>query len=463
MRLTLTLLCLCSTVAAAADLPGLKVDGSRRYLETTDGAPFFYLADTAWELFHRLDRDEAIAYLDDRAEKGFNVVQPVALAELGGLTVANPYGHLPLIDGDPTRPDVRPGPENDYWDHVDFVIDAAAERGIYTALLPTWGSHWQVAPWQKRNNKRTPLGLVFNSDNARTYGRWIATRYRDRPVIWVLGGDRDIVTDADEAVTDAMAAGIGEVVGDSQLITYHPSGAGRPYHERLFANEWLDFMMVQSGHGRCVDNGGLIATNRARSPAKPVVDGEPNYEDITRGFNLKHGRFDDREVRRAAWRAVLSGAAGHTYGHNAVWQMHDGGPDGRFAATRSWREALDRPGADDMRHLRDFAERNDWTEWKPRPDAVTEDDVPACETAACVAAGESLILYISTRRAVTVRDATLADGPIDVEYFDVRTGSKRSATVNAEPDGSVRIAPPDGEAVDWVAVITSRRNSERGL
>ena len=76
----------CSLVAVveAAPLPRLKVSENKRYLVTEDGKPFFWLGDTAWELFHRLDRRDAEAYLKNRAEKGFTVVQAVALAEACG-------------------------------------------------------------------------------------------------------------------------------------------------------------------------------------------------------------------------------------------------------------------------------------------------------------------------------------------------------------------------------------------
>jgi hypothetical protein len=58
---------------------------------TADGRPFFWLGDTAWELFHRLNREEATRYLEDRASKGFTVIQAVALAELDGLNTPNAY------------------------------------------------------------------------------------------------------------------------------------------------------------------------------------------------------------------------------------------------------------------------------------------------------------------------------------------------------------------------------------
>src|SRR5438093_1563944 len=76
---------------AAERLPRLKVSENKRFLVREDGSPFFYLGDTAWELFHRLRREEAERYLKDRAAKGFTVIQAVVLAELDGLHDPNPY------------------------------------------------------------------------------------------------------------------------------------------------------------------------------------------------------------------------------------------------------------------------------------------------------------------------------------------------------------------------------------
>src|SRR3954471_22033173 len=76
--------------ATAADgLPRLKVSENRRFLVKEDGSPLFYLGDTAWELFHRLDRPEAARYLEGRADKGFPVIQAVVLAELDRLHTPN--------------------------------------------------------------------------------------------------------------------------------------------------------------------------------------------------------------------------------------------------------------------------------------------------------------------------------------------------------------------------------------
>ena len=66
---------------AAHARPMLEIAPGGRHLQTSEGEPFFYLGDTAWALFHRLTREEAEIYLRDRADKGFTVIQAVALAE----------------------------------------------------------------------------------------------------------------------------------------------------------------------------------------------------------------------------------------------------------------------------------------------------------------------------------------------------------------------------------------------
>ena len=155
-----------------------------RYLAWEDGEPFFYLGDTAWEIFHRLNREEAAWYMAQRARQGFTAVQGVALAEMEGLTVPNAYGRLPLLltDGvpDPAKPDTQAG--YSYWDHVDYIVEEAGRNGIFIALLPTWGDKYNLR-WGKGPE-------IFTKENAYLYGKWIADRYRDREnIIWMLGGD----------------------------------------------------------------------------------------------------------------------------------------------------------------------------------------------------------------------------------------------------------------------------------
>ena len=197
--LTATLLAAAS-ISEAAELPKLKVSDNHRFLVTESGTPFFWLGDTAWELFHRLNREDAERYLRDRAEKGFTVIQAVALAEVNGLGDPNSYGHLPLENNDPTKPAVKDGPQNDYWDHVDFIVEKANSLGLYIGFLPTWGDKW---------NKKWGMGPeIFTPQNAETYGEWLGQRYKDKGIVWVLGGDRPIESDAHKEIIRAMAKGL---------------------------------------------------------------------------------------------------------------------------------------------------------------------------------------------------------------------------------------------------------------
>ena len=140
--------------ACAQELKTLQVSPNGHYLQYVDGKPFFYLGDTAWELFHRLDREEADKYLDNRARKGYNVIQAVVLSEVDGVDVPNAYGYKPLVERNPARPATKDGDNNDYWDHVDYIVKNANAKGMYVGLLPTWGRWW------KDNNP------IFNEKNA---------------------------------------------------------------------------------------------------------------------------------------------------------------------------------------------------------------------------------------------------------------------------------------------------------
>ncbi|HAX95350.1 MAG TPA: endoglucanase, partial [Prolixibacteraceae bacterium] len=214
-------------------LPLLKVSNDHSYIVTASDDPFFWLGDTAWEMIHRLDREEVDRYLTDRANKGFTLIQTVILAELDGLNTPNAYGEKPLVNNDPTQLNDK------YFQHVDYVLKKAGKLGLYIGLLPTWGDKF---------NKKWGTGPeIFNPENAKIYGKLLAQRYlRHNNVIWILGGDRALENETHYAVIRAMAQGIREV--DKQhLITYHPVGAKRAT-DFLKEDPWLDLDMFQSGH-----------------------------------------------------------------------------------------------------------------------------------------------------------------------------------------------------------------------
>jgi hypothetical protein len=204
------LLSLPGTAAAAAAVTGrLRVADNHRYLQYENGKPFFYLGDTAWALFQRLNREEATQYLTNRSQKGFTVIQAVVLPPADVLKSPNAYGDLPFVEGDPTRPNEA------YFRHVDFIVNKAKELGLFIGMLPSWGSHWATGK------------SIFNPTTARRYSRFLGERYKDKAIIWILGGDRSITNDAERATVDALAAGLkdGDGGGSFENLPSHGAGA----------------------------------------------------------------------------------------------------------------------------------------------------------------------------------------------------------------------------------------------
>lgn len=433
----------------------LRVSDNKRYLITEDGQPFFWLGDTAWELFHKTTRKEAEHYLKQRSEQGYNVVQAVALAELEGLSVPNAYGMTPLLENDegrfdPTKPDVREG-EYDYWDHVDYVIDTAAAYGIYIALLPTWGDKYNVM-WGKGPD-------IFDPSNAAQFGEWIANRYKDRSnLVWVLGGDRPLNELRHFEIVNGFAEGIRRGGGGRHLITFHPMG-GSSSSKHVHHEEWLDFNMIQSGHGDpVVTNYKHVQADYERQPVKPTLDAEPCYEDHPISFKPENGYFDEADVRKAAYYALLSGAFGHTYGHHSVWCMSQGQLSSTYTDNpgayiiMSWKEALNRPGANQMKHARSLMESRPLAERRPDQSLLHSNYEGANYIAA--ARGERYaFIYSPHGLAVQVQLESLPGEQLRASWFDPRTGENTDAGVHRN-EGILTIKPPtSGRGQDWVLVL----------
>ncbi len=429
-------------------LPRLRVSENRRFLIEEDGSPFFYLGDTAWELFHRLDREEADRYLRDRAAKGFTVIQAVVLAELDGLHVPNPYGHTPLKNDDPTQPN------EEYFRHVDWVVDRAAELGLYIGMLPTWGDKW---------NKKWGVGPeIFTPQNALAYGEWLGRRYRDRPIIWIVGGDRPIESEGHRAIIDAMARGLRKGDGGSHLITFHPpggAGSAQWFHDA----DWLDFNMRQNGH--VAEFNPRYATTRTdydRAPVKPVIDGEPVYEDHPVSFKASDfGHSTSTDVRRPLYWNLFTGAFGHTYGHHSVWQMWQPGRNPVNNPLMPWHKAIDQPGAAQMQYGRRLLESRPFLTRIPDDSIIVTDrvatSIPGAGRYRFVAtrdaAGTYAMVYVPVGRRFSVRMDKITGPKVKAWWYNPRSG--KASAIGEFPNSGTRefLSPDPGEQLDWILVL----------
>ena len=405
----------------------LRVSDNGRFLVREDGSPFFYLGDTAWEMLYRLNREEIRFYLRRRAELGFTVVQAVLLSEFNDLRTPCEDGHLPVIDGDPSRPN------EGFFAFVDWVVAEAAKLGLHMALLPAWGNKWCEAD-----------APVFDEPKAEAYGRFLASRYGpDAPVIWILGGDRRITTDSDRAVIRALARGL----GSGHLRGFHPPGG--PSSAHYWPDEpWLDFHVVQSGHvPGPTPNQERLALDYDLVPVKPCMDGEPCYEDspiMTADWQRTERWFGAWDVRKAAYRAVFAGAHGHTYGCHDVWQMRSDRYESINGARTMWREALEFAGARQMGYLRRLMESRPFLSRVPDPSVVIASDSDPWRAAVATRDAAGAMVYLPWGGSVKV-----SFGASRGKWFDPRTGEWSEASCS----GRVWESPSSGEDCDWVLVL----------
>ncbi len=435
-------------IGSLANAQKLKVADNNRFLVTEEKEPFFWMADTAWELFHRTTREEVEMYLTKRKEQGFTIIQAVALAELDGLNDPNRYGEVPLFNNDPARPNPN------YFEHVDYVIKKADSLGLYIALLPTWGDKVFTESWGTGPE-------IFTTKNAKLFGNWIGNRYKDADnLIWVIGGDRNAREGTtDVAIWNAMAEGIAEAAGgyENTLMTFHPQPSALGGSSRWFHEEpWLDFNMHQTGHCANQPTYRLIGKDYRLEPVKPVLDGEPLYEDHPNCFNAKElGYSVASDIRRIMYWNVFAGAFGQTYGCHDVWQMYTPDKEGVNGPLRPWPEALDLPMANQVKHLKNLFLSRPFLDRIPDQSIIVGEQVDDENYVIATRdlMGSYAMVYFPTGQARSI-DLTAMDGEVfKVWWFDPRTGNAFAGGL-VEKSNRISISPPtSGKANDWVLVL----------
>jgi hypothetical protein len=418
-----------------------SVSSNKRFL-LKDGKPFFWLGDTGWELFHRLNSEEAAQYFKQRSEQGFTVVQAVALAEMDGLHTPNANGDTPLINDDPSKPNEK------YFLFMDTLIDMAASFNINIALLPTWGDkvfkdRWGTGP------------EIFNEQNAAVYAQWLAHRYKNkRNIIWILGGDRIPRNEADKNIWRAMGNAIKNETDNKAIISFHPQPNTFGSAEYFQNDTWIDFHMFQTGHCRDANVYDKIQSVYNRQPTKPVMDAEPIYEDHPVCFNAKElGTSNSLDVRRSAYLNLFSGAFGHTYGCHDIWQMYSAKKEGVNGPHMYWQKAMDLPGANQMKYVRRLMEAFPLLERIPDQSIIEEKNMAAAERIQATRGEDYLMVYSTTGKPFTVHFGKIKGAQLKGFWYNPRTGevSTIEATANT---GSKKFTPPTSNyGQDWVLAL----------
>jgi hypothetical protein len=339
----------------------VRVAADRLHFEHTDGTPFFWLGDTWWmALCRRLRWPADIRTLTaDRVRKGFTVVQIVA-----GL-----YPDMPAFDprganeaGYPWEKDyARINPA--YFDMADLRIQYLAEHGLAPCIVGGWGYHLPL------------LGL----ERMKRHWRNLVARWGAYPVVWCLAGEGTMpyYLSNDKAGDRAMqkrgwteiGAYLRSIDAWHHPITIHPSETSR---ESVTDPAVLDFDMLQTGHSdrdSIPNTVNRVTGSLVSSPKMPVINGEVCYEGIIEGSRQEVQRF-------MFWACILSGAAGHTYGANGIWQVNTAqqpygpSPHGRSWGDTPWDIAYQLPGSEQLGLSKALLMRFDWWKFVPHPEWV---------------------------------------------------------------------------------------------
>ena len=447
-----------TATAQKNNAPRLAVSSNGRFL-TAHGKPFFWLGDTGWLLLGKLNRAETEKYLEDRRVKGFNVVQ-VSLVH--SLSMVDANGDSALCRRNPATPKLADpkaiGADSygGYWENFDYVADLAAQKGIYLALVPVWGSNVRA-------------GNVSNKQ-AEIYAGFLAKRCRDHSnIIWLNGGD--VRGDDSTRIWNTIGKTL-KKEDPGHLITFHPFG--RTQSSLWFHNEkWLDLNMFQSGHRSYEqdtspkdlrygeDSWRYVRSDYVRTPVKPVLDGEPSYEGIPHGLHdTLQPRWTDSDLRRYAYWSVFAGACGFTYGNNSVMQMYKKGKKtGGYGAKESWDEAINAPGAGQLIYLKNLMLQYHFEEMVP-DEAVLANQGERYDHLSALMGKDYLLVHTWNGRNIVLKPELLQGNQYNVNWYSPKNGIfknagqiKKGEKFEFDPPGDKR----DGN--DWVLVLIKYTSS----
>ncbi|MBI5833981.1 MAG: DUF4038 domain-containing protein [Armatimonadetes bacterium] len=423
----------------------LTVTGDQRHFEHADGTPFFWLGDTWWMgLCGRLRWPEEFGQLAaDRLAKGFSVVQIVA-GLYPDMPAFDPRGAneagFPWTEGFGT---IRP----EYFDRVDERLAYLIDVGLMPCLVGAWG---YFVGW---------MGV----HRLKAHWRYLLARYAAYPMVWCVAGESNLPYylaegfpyDDRAAVTQwtDVARYIRAIDPWQRPLSIHPTGLGRLSSRGAIDDESLiEFDMLQTGHGNREVLAPTVDTllwSLGQSPTMPVLNSEVAYEGLM-------GTITTDTQRLMFWASVLSGACGHTYGANGIWQCnragqpHGASPHGGNYGVTPWEEAMAYPGSGQLGWAKGLLCGYDWWRFESHPEwaELTGEPSDSHDRAYCAGLADQVrFIYAPSRRAL--RPAALS-GEWRATAYDPATG--QATPLGAVVDGQV-CEPPAGEAPDWLLVL----------
>jgi hypothetical protein len=405
-----------------------------RYFQYSDGRPFLWIGDTWWPWLKRgYNVARAHQVIGDRAARGFTVGQVIFGGNNGTYFLGRDY----------SVPDLQAIHE------AEGFVAYAQSKGITLWIMPWWSS---------------PELPGIGAEKLRRWSRYVVHRLCAYNVIWNVGGeynmygyggmglqfwkDMGALMRAEDPYQHAIGIhntppfwDAGEMGDSAQWST----------GEVLHQEPWLDFNGSQTGHDKWRNElvPSVIAADYSRIPPKPTLITEPWYEFV-------EGNAPAQDVRFAAWSAILSGAAGHTYGGGHQWWADV--PDPALPPTQdAWPrpphtvDSLDFPGAVSVSFLSGFLQGLAWWELEPHPELVLEYAQPL----AAAVPGREYVVYARYGGGLKL-DLRAASAGTRFRYTWYDLTTSQVAGTGTVAGGAVRSfrspagGPPSGAYGDWL-------------
>ncbi len=433
----------------------IRVSDNGRYFVYDDGTPFYWLGDTNWQApnYVSVDRcnypgchcgSQFLHEVENRLAKGFTVYQTYfdgAESDGGGQRGVSPE---PAMWAEKyTLPNVEA-----FREKYDGMFDELAKRGMVIAL--GFGVHASTTNAMSR-------------EALDRLSRYLTARYAAYPVVWITA--QEITGDPQFApwLSSAAVTAAGDGYRHPQSAHQYPLPADDEFVQRLDAQAWHTFFLLQNGHGPIGGKNtyqGYWNNARNASP-KPFIESEANYEDIW------CGGFNGYEASRiSAWKANLCGSCGFTYGVTGIWAncWSTAGSTGWLGSfsTEPWYMGLDKPGSYEMKYLADFFRYVGFSRLVPRfsdrkySNCITEEKAVASSENA-----DTYVAYFYNRdRTAGILHGLNRNETYRAAWYDVLTGKFIEISDAVQPLLGSYVVPLKPTTGDWALLVTSRELGE---
>ena len=354
----------------------------------------------------------------------------------------------------------------EYFDYADRRIEYLVEIGLAPCIFGCWGY----------------FSKFMGVEKLKRHWRTLVARYGAYPVVWSLAGEGvlpyyedplwgkwDEYTPGARADWTEIGRYVRSIEPFGRLVSIHCPNYGDPSmggHNMVDDRSLLDFDMLQTAHGS-MNQGWHSVMNirqaREMEPAMPVLQSEGFYEGI-----LEQCREETQ--RWFFWSSMLSGAAGHTYGANGIWQLNTegepfrGNPIGGNWGDTPWQKAAELPGSRQIGIGKKLLEQYEWWKFEPHQEwiesapgnpAIPADHAEAMRPYAAGIPGKVRFIYtvLSDGYSPLIAVRGLEPGvEYKAYYFDPSSGTAaRHRAVSGDAEGRWRVPMPPSNR-DWVIV-----------